>query len=245
MHPYRSENFEEHRRHLDAKGDGADGEDAEREGETPPSHIEGEWPAFVDGCQSEDEPHESEPPHDQRDEEAEDVNHVTGYVVENMGLLKVFSGYLSEIHDAKPMLSLLTGGNGGRYVRIATHAERPEWKKAAHNDFSRGQLVESKPLIVHHQNCHRQWHSHSPHYVRCDDRAKSMVRIREHFGNLGTRACCHDGGGDGKQLCSSNSVQRSLVLIGYAVPEVRPTGRQRKRISLRGVWDERDLHEYT
>lgn len=73
-----AEDLEEEAGHLDAEGDGADGVDAQGEGEAPPAHVEGERAGRVDGGQGEDEPHEAEPPHDESHEDAKDVQDVPG-----------------------------------------------------------------------------------------------------------------------------------------------------------------------
>lgn len=72
---YSSKHLEDHARQLFANLDRARREDAEREREAPPAHVEGKRPGFLHRGDGEDEPDDAEAPDDQRRDEAVHVEH--------------------------------------------------------------------------------------------------------------------------------------------------------------------------
>ena len=52
--------------------------------DSPPSHIKWKWSTTVDGRQSEAEPDETKPPHDQCKKESQDVRDLTGDWIERV-----------------------------------------------------------------------------------------------------------------------------------------------------------------
>lgn len=97
---HRPQNPKEQTRHFSAQLQRARRENSQRECETPPTHVEREWPGFDNGCEGEQEPDDAETPHDEGDEETENVCDIAGEGVEGSCGGEDSEGDFAEIHCA-------------------------------------------------------------------------------------------------------------------------------------------------
>lgn len=90
---YRSEDLEECRLHLPSNLASCQSIRSQREGETPPTDVEGELLASEDRCQRKEQPDQSEGPEYKGHHEAEDVDGGNSRrVSEDRGCLECISG---------------------------------------------------------------------------------------------------------------------------------------------------------
>lgn len=159
-----AQHLEEARRHLQPDLDRARREHAQRERETPPAHVEGEGPRLPDRHQRDEEPHQSESPHDQRYQEAKHVRDGACGGVERVGLRENVPGDFAKVHDAGWNVSIgavqwwdVCHERLGEYLSTkrdanlpkASETQRAQRQEAAHDDLTRGHLVHRQPLEIH------------------------------------------------------------------------------------------------
>lgn len=159
---------------------GTSAPDAEGESETPPAHVEGEVRRRCEADEGEADPEQGEPPHDEGEEDAEDVENLgtLGRVEadggKGSGLGQALEGDLAELLDAEAALS-----------------EGADGEEDGDDDVARGQVVDGETVKVEGEDAGGEGLADAPEDVRGDERGVGVVRVGQHLGDDAA-----GGGGD-------------------------------------------------
>lgn len=164
---------------------------AEREGETPPAHVERKAGGGSEADKGKADPEQGEPPHDEGEEDAEDVEDLGGAGrVETGGdgggkgggLGQAPQGDLAELLDAEAAL-----------------AERANGQEDGYDNVAWGQVVDGETVKVEGKDAGGEGLANAPEDVGDDEGHVGAARVRKHLGDDAAGGGGDDGGHDGKK----------------------------------------------
>lgn len=184
------------------QGAGASCPHAQRESKSPPAHVEGKRPRGPQDDESKAHPSQGKPPHDDAEEDAEEVEELgtAGGIhagdVEHFRVGDDFEGDFAELLDAEAAL-----------------AKGPDGEEDGDDDLSRGQRMDRQAVEVEGHDAGGEGLADAPEDVGDDERGVGVADVGQGVGDDAAGGCGDDGRDDGQEERGGGVLEAGAVAV--------------------------------